>query len=95
MSGHPAAGRPPRVVIAHDYLTQRGGAERVVLTMLQAFPDATVYTTLYDPEGTFPEFRDARIVTSPLNRHVRPRAIADRRSMVDTTSVRQSPSVSR
>jgi len=58
----------PRVAIAHDYLTQRGGAERVVLTMLEAFPDATVHTTLYDAEGTYPEFRDARIVTSPLNR---------------------------
>ena len=57
-----------RVAIAHDYLTQRGGAERVVLAMLRAFPDATIYTTLYDPEGTYPEFRDARIVTSGLNR---------------------------
>lgn len=44
----------PTVAIAHDYLTQRGGAERVVLSMLRAFPDATVYTSLYDPEGTFP-----------------------------------------
>ncbi len=58
----------PTVAIAHDYLTQRGGAERVVLTLMKAFPDATVYTTLYDPDGTYPEFRDARIVTSPLNR---------------------------
>jgi glycosyltransferase involved in cell wall biosynthesis len=57
----------PRVAIAHDYLTQRGGAERVVLAMLRAFPDATIYTTLYDPESTYPEFRDAKIVTSPLN----------------------------
>lgn len=57
----------PSVAIAHDYLTQRGGAERVVLSMLRAFPDATIHTTLYDPEGTFPEFREARIVTSPLN----------------------------
>jgi len=56
------------IAIAHDYLTQRGGAERVVLTMLRAFPDATIYTTLYDPEGTYPEFREARIVTSSLNR---------------------------
>jgi len=54
----------PRVAIAHDYLTQRGGAERVVLTLRRAFPDATIYTTLYEPEGTFPEFADARIVTS-------------------------------
>lgn len=56
------------VAIAHDYLTQRGGAERVVLAMLRAFPDATVYTTLYDPEGTYPEFKGVPIVTSPLNR---------------------------
>lgn len=58
----------PRVAIAHDYLTQRGGAERVVLALLQAFPDATVHTTLYDPESTFPEFRDVDIRVSPLNR---------------------------
>jgi glycosyltransferase involved in cell wall biosynthesis len=58
----------PVVAIAHDYLTQRGGAERVVLAMRRAFPEATIYTTLYDPEGTYPEFRDANIVTSPLNR---------------------------
>lgn len=58
----------PTVAIAHDYLTQRGGAERVVLAMLDAFPDAVVHTTLYDPDGTYPEFRDARIVTSPLDR---------------------------
>ncbi len=59
--------RPP-VAIAHDYLTQRGGAERVVLAMHRAFPEAAIHTTLYDPDGTYPEFRDARIVTSPLNR---------------------------
>ncbi|MEP6651076.1 MAG: glycosyltransferase [Lapillicoccus sp.] len=59
--------RRPTVAIAHDYLTQRGGAERVVLSMLRAFPDATIYTSMYDPEGTYPEFRRARVVTSPLN----------------------------
>ncbi|WP_427383657.1 glycosyltransferase [Janibacter sp. G56] len=58
----------PRIAIAHDYLTQRGGAERVVLAMLRAFPDATIHTTLYDADGTFPEFRDADIRVSPLNR---------------------------
>lgn len=58
----------PRVAIAHDYLTQRGGAERVVLALLRAFPDATVHTLLHDPDGTFPEFRDADVVASPLNR---------------------------
>ncbi|HEU4332714.1 MAG TPA: glycosyltransferase [Lapillicoccus sp.] len=57
----------PTIAIAHDYLTQRGGAERVVLAMHRAFPEATIYTTLYEPESTYPEFQDARIVTSPLN----------------------------
>ncbi|WP_246036118.1 glycosyltransferase [Sinomonas susongensis] len=56
------------MAIAHDYLTQRGGAERVVLAIHRAFPEATIYTTLYDPDGTYPEFRTARIVTSRLNR---------------------------
>ena len=73
-TGPTAAPRPgeqrsrPRVAIAHDYLTQRGGAERVVLALMRAFPDAEVHTLLYDADGTFPEFRDARVVTSPLNR---------------------------
>jgi glycosyltransferase involved in cell wall biosynthesis len=56
------------IAIAHDYLTQRGGAERVVLALHREFPEATIHTTLYDAGGTYPEFRDARIVTSPLNR---------------------------
>ena len=40
----------------HDYLTQRGGAERVVLSMLKAFPAAPLYTSLYEPADTYPEF---------------------------------------
>ena len=59
--------RPP-VAIAHDYLTQRGGAERVVLDIARTFPGAPIYTTLYDPDGTFPEFRDLDVIVSPLNR---------------------------
>lgn len=56
------------IAIAHDYLTQRGGAEKVVLAMHRAFPDAPIYTTLYEPASTFPEFAGLDIRTSPLNR---------------------------
>jgi glycosyltransferase involved in cell wall biosynthesis/ubiquinone/menaquinone biosynthesis C-methylase UbiE len=56
------------VAIVHDYLTQRGGAERVVLSMLRAFPGAPLYTSLYLPEATFPEFAAADVRTLPLNR---------------------------
>lgn len=53
-----------RVALVHDYLTQRGGAERVVLSMVKAFPGAPLYTSLYDPDGTFPEFAavDVRVL---------------------------------
>ena len=56
-----------QVAVAHDYLTQRGGAERVVLDIAQAFPSAPLYTSLYDPEGTYSAFRALDIHTSPLN----------------------------
>ncbi len=58
----------PRVAIAHDYLTQRGGAEKVVLSMSRAFPDAPIYTTLFDPANTYPEFAERDVRVSRLNK---------------------------
>lgn len=56
------------MAIVHDFLTQRGGAERVVLAMLRAFPSARVITSVYDPAGTFPEFRNYDVEATWLNR---------------------------
>jgi glycosyltransferase involved in cell wall biosynthesis len=56
------------VAIVHDYVTQRGGAERVLLSMLKAYPAAPLYTSLYSPRTTFPEFQRRTIRTSKLNR---------------------------
>jgi glycosyltransferase involved in cell wall biosynthesis len=58
----------PSVALVHDYLTQRGGAERTVVAMLRAFPGAPLYTSLYLPAATFPEFATADVRTLPLNR---------------------------
>jgi glycosyltransferase involved in cell wall biosynthesis len=58
----------PSVALVHDYLTQRGGAERTVLAMLRAFPAAPLYTSVYLPSATFPEFASADLRTLPLNR---------------------------
>ncbi|HZS30084.1 MAG TPA: glycosyltransferase [Gaiellaceae bacterium] len=55
--------RVTEVVIAHDYLTQRGGAERVVLALLEAFPGSRVVTSVFAPDRTFPEFRGFEIET--------------------------------
>jgi glycosyltransferase involved in cell wall biosynthesis len=58
----------PRIAIAHDYLTQLGGAEKTVLNMSKAFPDAPIYTMLYDPDATFPEFRDLDVRVPTINK---------------------------
>jgi glycosyltransferase involved in cell wall biosynthesis len=58
----------PRVVIAHDYLSQRGGAERVVLSLLRAFPGARVVSSVYAPDQTYAEFQQFDVETSFLNR---------------------------
>lgn len=41
-----------RVAVLHDYLNQSGGAERVLLAILGIFPDADLYTLLYDKDKT-------------------------------------------
>ena len=63
--------RRPPVAIAHDYLTQRGGAERVVLSLTRAYPEAEIFTSLYEPGGTYPEFADVEVHTSPID-HLAP-----------------------
>jgi len=59
---------PRPLALVHDYLTQQGGAERVVLALATAYPDALLYTSLYDPQGTYPGFADHQIRTLPLDR---------------------------
>jgi len=51
-----------RVALVHDYLTQLGGAERVLLALARAYPDASIYTLLYDPKemGGYLAGRNAR-----------------------------------
>ena len=54
-----------RVVVAHDYLTQTGGAERVTLAMLQGIPGSRLVTSAYVPEETFPGFRSHEVSVIP------------------------------
>ena len=41
-----------KVALVHDYLNQRGGAERVFARFAQAWPDAPIFTALYDERVT-------------------------------------------
>ncbi len=58
-----------KVAIVHDFLAQPGGAERVVEAMHSIWPDAPIYTSIFDPEGTFPSFRTMDVRTSFLQRN--------------------------
>jgi glycosyltransferase involved in cell wall biosynthesis len=62
------AGSLGRVAIVHDYLNQRGGAEKVVLEMSNMWPDAPIYTSLYRPDSTFEQFSDRDVRASFLDR---------------------------
>jgi glycosyltransferase involved in cell wall biosynthesis len=50
-----------KVAIVHDYLSQMGGAERVVVALHGLFPTAPIYTSIFDPASTWPELRTADI----------------------------------
>jgi glycosyltransferase involved in cell wall biosynthesis len=60
--------RFPRVAITHEWLTVPGGSEKVVLQLLELFPDAHVYTSIYDPEPWPAAIANATVRTSFLDR---------------------------
>jgi len=57
-----------RVALVHDYLNQRGGAERVFAHIASAYPQAPVYTALYDPRLTGDLVEPSRVRVSYLSR---------------------------
>ncbi len=55
-----------RIAIVHDALCVSGGAERLVLWMAKAFPQAPIFTSVYLPENTFAEFKSLDVRTLPF-----------------------------
>ena len=53
-----------KVALVHDYLNQMGGAERVVMALHEIFPDAPIFTSIYDPDRIDPAFRQMDIRTT-------------------------------
>jgi len=68
----------PRVALVHDFLLDLRGGERVFLALCELFPDADVFTAVYDPAGTEGRFAHRRVHTSFLQR-LRPNATSFRR----------------
>lgn len=54
-----------RIALVHDYLNQYGGAERVLETFMEIFPDSPIYTLLHDPAKTLHKF-DGRVKKTSL-----------------------------
>ena len=57
-----------RVALIHDFLLDLRGAERVFAAICDAWPDADVFTAVYDPRGTEGRFSDRNVHTSFLQR---------------------------
>jgi len=57
-----------KVVVAHDYLTARGGAERVALALARGLGASRIVSSMYEPGGTFEGFSEFSVETSWLDR---------------------------
>jgi glycosyltransferase involved in cell wall biosynthesis len=68
----------PRVALVHDFLLDLRGGERVFLALCDLFPEADLFTAVYDPRGTEGRFEHRRVHSSFLQR-LRPDASSFRR----------------
>lgn len=57
-----------RVALVQDLLVSYGGSEQVLFDLHQMFPDAPIYTTIFDPSRLPPRFASLPIRTSFLQR---------------------------
>src|SRR3954454_7162116 len=64
----PVQGTTPRVALVHDFLLDLRGAERVFLAMCELWPEADIFTAVYDAEGTEGRFEGRTVHTSFLQR---------------------------
>jgi glycosyltransferase involved in cell wall biosynthesis len=60
--------RFPRVAVVHEWLTIPGGSEDVVIELLEMFPKAELFTSIYDPEPWPAIVTERPVHASYLNR---------------------------
>ncbi len=61
----------PKIAIVADWLTNMGGAEKVVLAIHEIFPSAPIYTSTFTPE-TMPDFAKLDVRTTYLQNLPKP-----------------------
>ena len=57
-----------KIALVHDFLVQSGGAEKVLFELCQMYPEAPIYTLLYDKEKMDTMFAEREIRTSYLQK---------------------------
>ncbi len=60
-----------KIALVHELLTMRGGAERVLRILADLFPDAPIYTLLYDEKKLGDWFPKERVRTSSIKPFLR------------------------
>lgn len=55
-----------KIAIVHDWLTNMGGAERVIINFHELYPKAPIYTTFYTPSKLDDELKNIDVRTSFL-----------------------------
>lgn len=53
-----------KIALIHDYLGEFGGAERVLETLCEIWPDAPIYTAFYREGSAYDRFKGRKIITS-------------------------------
>jgi len=54
--------RQPKVVLAHEFLVQYGGAEKTLEAIAEIFPDSPIYTAKYNPKNISDFLRKREII---------------------------------
>jgi glycosyltransferase involved in cell wall biosynthesis len=62
------SGEHQRVALVHDFLLDVRGAERVFIELCEMWPEADVFTAIYDEEGTEGRFAGRKVRSSFLQR---------------------------
>jgi len=57
-----------KVALIHDHLAQNGGAEKVLKSLADLYPDAPIYTLLYDKKNVDKHFKNRHIETSIIQK---------------------------
>ncbi|MEK7450846.1 MAG: glycosyltransferase family 4 protein, partial [Patescibacteria group bacterium] len=54
-----------KIALVHDYIKAYGGAERVLETLTEIFPNAPIFTAFYDKNSTaYEHFKNKKIIPS-------------------------------